>query len=331
MDNNALVSVVIPTVGRVEYLDFSIESILSQTVMFSEVVVFDNSHLQNIKEQSKYGKSKLIKWCKSGEGLDPISSWNKAVSLCSSEFVTIFGDDDVAESELHANIQALINDKSDFIIIPFSKINSIGVEVYTITKHVNVIDSRDFRWKRINREFDLMLPGVIFRKELFEKVGGFVDSGFPGYAYSDDLLWFKISFLSRNITYSKYKGWRYRVHDAQVGNVGDIACYFKASERYIRTLISELVRLGECKNSVLPTGYDKETYADKINSQWFVNRMIGSNFCLKIKQVNQLLESDLNKRKKILLAAKAVYACFLLVPLKRVIRTVYTIYKKIRS
>lgn len=127
------VSVVIPTIGRIEYLDKAIESLLNQSIPFSEIIIFDNSIEQNIRELSKYKDNENLHWKKSGKQLDPINSWNMAVKTTSFEYVTVFGDDDIAYNEFHSYIQKNL-EKSDFVYINYD----IMDENDNITQHNEV-------------------------------------------------------------------------------------------------------------------------------------------------------------------------------------------------
>ena len=66
-----MVTAVLPTIGRIKYLDIAIESILNQSKKFDEIIIFDNSIKQNLKDLSIFGTNESIKFIQSGKQLNP--------------------------------------------------------------------------------------------------------------------------------------------------------------------------------------------------------------------------------------------------------------------
>lgn len=263
------VSVVIPTIGRVEYLDKAIESLLNQTIPFSEIIVFDNSVEQNISELSKFGNDTKVKWEKSGDKqLDPMNSWNNAVKCTSSKFVTIFGDDDIAYEEFHSAIQKLL-EKSNFVYINYDVMDE-NDSVTKFNKLEEIIyPSEQFRHQRMKGSLGMMVPGAVFKKDVFLNIGGYETSCLANFLYSDDLLYFKIAEIENKVIFSGKSYWKYRVHSGQIGNLIRLNDFSKSSHLYIEKLEKRLKELKVAETNIYPSELQNNGYMYKLISDRF--------------------------------------------------------------
>lgn len=277
------VSVVLPTIGRIEYLDKAIESLLNQSIPFSEIIIFDNSIKQNIRELSKYKNNENLHWKKSGKQLDPINSWNMAVKTTSCEYVTVFGDDDIAYNEFHSYIQKNL-EKSDFVYINYD----IMDENDNITQHNDknevTYTSEEYRHLRMSNKLGLMIPGAVFKRAFFDMVKGYEDSGLTSFLYSDDLLYFKIATLSGKITFSGKSLWKYRVHSGQIGNLKRLKDFSNSVPTYIEKLESSLLRLGV---------NEKLIYSQELGRVEYIKKLISDRFFIIIFKLYKAKEMKL--------------------------------------
>ena len=151
------ITAVIPTIGKTGYLDLTIKSILDQSTPFDEIIVFDNSAEQNVKDLSKYSNNEFIKFEYSNKHLSAIESWNHSVSLAMSEFVTIVGDDDILEHNYCENAK-LIVEENKFGILKGNIIDSDGRNKgklpYPTKKHLDV---NEFLSLRLVNELSLFV------------------------------------------------------------------------------------------------------------------------------------------------------------------------------
>ena len=257
------ITAVLPTIGRIEYLDLSIRSLLEQKTPFDEIIIFDNSINQNLKQISQYGTSNKLKFIQSGKQLDAINSWNTAVHYATHEYVTIIGDDDILFNSYCDNIHEII------------KFNEVGIlKAYSIDKHGNkqgdlaypdttILTDKEFRKLRFDNKLSLFVPGIVFKKKLFQKIGGFTNTQIDGLAYADELLLTQLSYMSKQITISKEVCWQYRIHSEQIGNVKDISTYIKRANIYLDLYQSSLAQLGATEDEIY-ADFSRQQYLDKV-------------------------------------------------------------------
>lgn len=254
-----MVTAVLPTIGRINYLDIAIESMLNQVMPFDEIIVFDNSIEQNLQELSNYGNNKLVKFIKSGKQLNAIDSWNTAVKSATNEYVTVMGDDDILLTNYSENIHNLL-DLSDVGILKAYSIDKNGDrKCKLVYPEEKVLTDKEFRTLRFFNKLSLFVPGIVFKKELFLKIGGFKNTFIDGFAYSDELLLSQLSVLSGNIAISGEYCWNYRVHSEQIAGVKDISNYVDRVVNYLELYEKSMDVNG---NELYPQ-FTRQDYLDK--------------------------------------------------------------------
>lgn len=291
------VSVVIPTIGRMNYLDKSIESILNQTIPFPEIIIFDNSVEQNIRELSKYCDDTRVIWKKSGKQLDAIDSWNSAVNLASNEYVTIFGDDDMAYKEFYTAILDGL-EKANLVLINYDVMDE-NDNIFINNRNTienEIVSSADFRYLIMNFKLSTPVIGAIFKKSSFNKAKGYEDTGLPGYAYSDYLLYFKLAIIENKAYLSKKSFWKYRVHSAQIGHVKKAKIYTDSINIYIEKLEKELKNLKVEVDKIYPEKLQKTMYISNIAKAKFIDTIYKLTKVYDIKLILENLIDILEDR-----------------------------------
>jgi glycosyltransferase involved in cell wall biosynthesis len=256
------ITAVLPTIGRINYLDIAIESMLVQNISFDEIIVFDNSIEQNLQELSNYGSNKLVTFIKSGKQLNAIDSWNTAVESAKNDYVTIMGDDDILLPNYCENIHNLLK-LSDIGILKAYSINENGVKKGTlIYPEKEILTDKEFRTSRFFNKLSLFVPGMVFKKELFLEIGGFKNTYIDGLAYADELLLSQLSALAGSISISKDFCWNYRIHSGQIAGVKDISTYVDRVMKYLE-LYEESLKLLDINIDELYPQFTKQDYIDK--------------------------------------------------------------------
>jgi glycosyltransferase involved in cell wall biosynthesis len=306
LKKNPKVSVVIPTIGRIEYLDKTIFSLLNQSNNFDEIIIFDNSEKQNIEKLSKFSSNYNLKFIKSGKKLDPINSWNNAVLHASGDYITIVGDDDLVDFNYRKEID-LILQKGKLGILKGRKIdekdNIIAELIYP--KDLELTDEK-FRELRFNSKITLLVPGIVFNKKDFLKVGGFVDTGLNGCAYADDLLIYKLSYINKKIIISNNICWSYRIHTQQIGNLNSLCNYYNKILYYIDIFEYQLKKIG-LREKELYKNYSREKYIIRIlNSEinkFMSNSIKNNNYNLILSNIfkNFIFNNRVNLKIKVIL------------------------------
>lgn len=257
------VTAVLPTIGRIKYLDIAIDSILNQSKKFDEVIVFDNSTEQNLKELSIFGYSESIEFVQSGKQLNAIDSWNTAVKNATSEYVTIIGDDDVLLPNYCENIHKLLELSEVGVLKAYSIDDNGDRKDKLVYPEEKVLTDKEFRILRFFNKLSLFVPGIVFKKELFLEIGGFKNTYIDGLAYSDELLLSQLSVLVGKISISEEYCWNYRVHSEQIAGVKDISTYVDKVMQYIELYENSLMLVHVNKNEFYPQ-LTKQAYIDRV-------------------------------------------------------------------
>jgi len=303
------VSLVIPTIGRPEYLDLAIESVLGQRLPFAEIVVFDNSPGQRLQEYSRFGAAEGVSWAKSGQMLGALESWNTAVGTCSSEYVCILGDDDLLCPLFHDELQKALL-RSAFVVCPFDFMDHSGAVTVPFSGRAFDLSSDEFRFERMAGRLNTMVPGICFRRATFVALGGFIDSTLPNLLYSDDLLWFRIAAIEKRVAMVPLATWKYRVHDAQIGHIYQLKAFAGKLDGYCTKLLELLLPLGVPAAEVFPSprglpGY--RAFLIRIRSRLILNSILNSSsrsWWPVLGLMKELLQLDLPVHLKLYFLAR---------------------------
>jgi len=198
--NNPLVSIILPTYNRSEYLSRAIESVLGQTYNNFELVIIDDCSTDRTSEIiSKYQDSR-IKIIKNKENLGLVKSLNKAINYAKGECIARIDDDDFwsDSKKIEKQIEFLENNP-EYVLVGCGviKINKQGKEV------------RKYLFPEKDKEIrEIMLvispfvhPGVVFRKKAWEKVGGYDEKL---YFSQDSDLWAKLGKIGKLYNIQEY-------------------------------------------------------------------------------------------------------------------------------
>ena len=258
------ISVVIPTIGREKYLELALDSLVNQITPFDEIVVFDNSIEQNINIELDSKNDSIISIVRSGVHVDPISSWNKAVLSCKSEYVAILGDDDVASNKFSTELRKSL-EVSDVVIARAKAIDENGKKISDLPYPENKsLDYCSFFNSRVTGNCSLFVPGIAFSKKIFNQVNGFHDTNIEGYAFADELLLLSMCFYSSNIAITNTVCWDYRVHSEQIGGVKSIENLIALSDKYINLFETKLTYLGFESDNGLFCKHNRKKYLTRV-------------------------------------------------------------------
>ncbi|RRJ94498.1 glycosyltransferase [Opitutaceae bacterium TAV4] len=234
---------VIPTIGRLPFLDFSIGSLLAQRIPFDEILIVDNSSDQNLQQLSRWGRMTGVRWERSGGGLPATQNWNLAVRLCSYEYVTIFGDDDIARENFCDELRTGLRN-SGMVFCNFDVIDEHGDIVRRGKTLPMQFTAAQFRHARMRGELYTVIPGFAFRQKDFIDIGGFRHLGLPKDLYCDDDLWFRLSERAGSLTVARGTSWCYRIHDGQVGHVFSYRTFLQNIDEFVKLMMEALKELG---------------------------------------------------------------------------------------
>lgn len=148
-----LVSIVIPTYNRVNLIQETIDSALSQTYKYTEIIVLDNNSSDNTFSflNKKYNKNLKVKVYKNDFTLDIVKNWRKCFDYANGKYVHILWSDDLISPEFISKT------------VEFLECNPSAGFVYTLTEIFN-------NDKGISKyAFQLKNSGLIDKKVFIEK------------------------------------------------------------------------------------------------------------------------------------------------------------------
>lgn len=172
METKALVSVIIPTYNREEYLEAAIKSVTSQSYNNIEVLVVDDGSKINYAEPicAKYKQCTYLH--KENGGLS--SARNYGIKKAKGKYIALLDDDDLFLTEkIKKQVQILENDKQIFCVHSAAKvINEHGEATGQI---IGASDAKAHKrsgnvfWNALGI-WVVKSPTPLFRKEVFEKM-----------------------------------------------------------------------------------------------------------------------------------------------------------------
>lgn len=187
--NAPLISVVMPAHNASKHISIAIESILNQTFKnFEFIIVNDNSSDKTAKIVKKYARKDLrIRLLNNSKKLDIAGSLNRGIEDSKSNIIARMDADDISTPQ-RLELQYKLIQKS-------KKTAAVGSNIILIDSLDNVIGLRNYpvtseKLKKCLFKYSPFAhPVVMFRKDIFEKVGKYN----PKYSPTEDLdLWFRL-------------------------------------------------------------------------------------------------------------------------------------------
>ncbi len=188
-NNSPLISVVMPAHNASKHIPIAIESILNQTFKdFEFLIVNDNSSDKTASIVKKYArKDSRIRLLNNSKRLDIAGSLNKGIENAKSNIIARMDADDISYPN-RFELQYKLIQRS-------RKIAAVGSNIILIDSSENVIGLRNYPQsseklkKCLFKYSPFAHPVVMFRKDIFEKVGKYN----PKYSPTEDLdLWFRL-------------------------------------------------------------------------------------------------------------------------------------------
>lgn len=130
-----LLSIVIPTKNRVDYVRYSISNCLDIDSGFLEVVLYDNSDDESTSEWVENNVADYrLRYFRDNEQLSMTENYERALSQATGEYIAIIGDDDGVTPEIITvtewmkvnNCDCLFTSNPAHFVWPDLKINSLG-------------------------------------------------------------------------------------------------------------------------------------------------------------------------------------------------------------
>jgi len=212
MKKEPLVSVIIPTYNRVEFLGEAIESVLDQSYQNYEILVIDDGSIIDVKSKLKPYLDKIKYIYQKNQGL--AAARNRGIKESKGEYVAFLDDDDLFEvDKLKTQVAVLEGD---------SKVGFVYSDGY-IFKNTDpgalIFDAASGRLQKpeLFAELFFMNPNVfvsalLIKRECFDQLGGF-DENLSQNEDGDMLLRIALNWKGK---FSSYPSARVRYHDSKM-------------------------------------------------------------------------------------------------------------------
>lgn len=167
-----LVTICVPTIGRIEYLIQALDSALQQTYPNIEILVLDNASPPQTKEWlvSWVAEHRQIRLLRSDERLPMFANFNRGLRAASGDYITYFHDDDRYLPRF-VDVNAQVLDKNPNVAIVGSNcmvIDTDGRILHRrrVIKRTHVMPRREFIRHQMTSNHNLVpTPGVFYRRD----------------------------------------------------------------------------------------------------------------------------------------------------------------------
>ncbi|MGB2762530.1 MAG: glycosyltransferase [Minisyncoccales bacterium] len=202
MSHPSLVSIILPTYNRGTYIRRAVGSVLSQTYKeFELIIIDDGSTDETPKIISEFKrKNTRVKCITNKPNIGLVKSLNKGIKNAKGKYIARIDDDDswCDSQKLEKQVEFLENNV-DYIAVGGGviKVDAAGKE---IARHLLSENDKDLKNSMLlNNSF--VHSSVVFRKEIWEKVGGFDET----LDFSEDWdLWLRFGQLGNFYNFQQY-------------------------------------------------------------------------------------------------------------------------------
>lgn len=201
MQQNFLVSIVLPTHNRMHYMSRAVESALNQTYKNIELIIIDDGStdktLEIISELSRKDKRVVILTNEVNLGYQ--KSLNRGIALARGEYIARIDDDDSWPDSRKLEKQVkFLEDHKDYVLTGGGAIwiDKNGKELF---KYILPREDEEIR-KRILISNRFVHSSVVFRKKDWERVGKYKEE----WVYCDWALWLELGKSGKFYNFPEY-------------------------------------------------------------------------------------------------------------------------------
>jgi glycosyltransferase involved in cell wall biosynthesis len=202
MSKQPLVSVVITTYNRTEYIERAVESALKQTYKNIEVIIVDDASTDKTPEiLSKISKKdQRIIILTNEKNLDLVRTLNRGIKIAKGKYIARLDDDDFwcGTKKLEKQVNFLeMNPEYNLVGGGIIKIDKEGKET---ARYLSPENDKDIR-KVILVNNVFVHSTVLFRRNIFEKLGGYNEQFVVG---QDIELWLKMGKIGKFYNFQEF-------------------------------------------------------------------------------------------------------------------------------
>ncbi len=205
------ITIAIPVYNREDFFPVALESALNQTIRTKIIVVDNASDHDKFEKYVNELKDPRVKYYRNEENVGMVGNWNRCIELSNTPWISILHDDDALHKRFtEIMLKVIAKDQNlgmagakALVGESFPEDLNQNIDLTASGKYLN---PAYFLYKNISP-----FPGVVFRKELGEKINGYN----PEYHPIADLdFWYRISRLAPSVLIDKKLVW-YRISPLQ--------------------------------------------------------------------------------------------------------------------
>jgi glycosyltransferase involved in cell wall biosynthesis len=217
LNNQPIVSVIIPTYKRTDYLKLTLQSVLNQTFKDFEIIVVDDGtpNDENFFLCQTFEKVKYIKIENSG---GPAKPRNVGIREAKGKYIAFVDDDDLwMPNKLEKQVEVLENNPYFGLVHCCCQvIDDNGIEKKEIIGRPGSLDVKHGDVSmRMMGNWTLMMPTPLVRRHVIDEVGFFNEKMPP--AGEDVEFWIRCSFVTK-FYYLDEALVQYRVHSTNISS-----------------------------------------------------------------------------------------------------------------
>jgi glycosyltransferase involved in cell wall biosynthesis len=173
-----LVTVCVPTIGRLEYIFQTLDSLKRQTLKNYELLILDNASEPAAAEKLRayVATNPKARILRSDERLPMFRNFNRGIQEARGRYVTFFHDDDLYEPTFLERTTSMLNSHSraafagsNYFVIDGD--NNVG-GIRRLIKRTHSQHGDDFIRDLVRRGRNTIpTPGIVFRKSAFDERG----------------------------------------------------------------------------------------------------------------------------------------------------------------
>lgn len=196
-DNNILLSIIIPTLGRCDYLQITLDAIYPQLEKAPnkvELIISLNAAKDNTSSFLKEYKitHPLLTWHYFKESVPAYESFDRSVQLANGKYVILFGDDDVPMPFWLDSILNLLKNNSDVTLFHYNVIegHDYGDKIFRDLRLVDTKGHDSLIERQSLEDFALkysvssgFMSSLIFQKDVWYRGKDKYDRALVGYAH----------------------------------------------------------------------------------------------------------------------------------------------------
>jgi glycosyltransferase involved in cell wall biosynthesis len=210
------ISVIIPTYNRKLLVEKTIQNILEQSLVPSEIIVVDDHSDDGTLEFLKnIFNERITLILNKGEG--PGAARNTGLEIATGDYIKFFDSDDLmTRNTIEVQFNALSTSKTSFVYSPYffaeqGTSANWNIDQEIILGYYNGIKNEGLR-KNMCKGLFICIPSMLFKREFLERVGPWPNDIV---AYEDwEFLW-RISHFENHPSHTNDCAFLYRVHEQQ--------------------------------------------------------------------------------------------------------------------